>query len=82
MVTPTVIPVFLNGRPARVTSGSTLAHLVAQEDPELAKALAAGLARATDARGVAVPGDVLLSAGAIFRVFASARTAAADSADA
>ena len=80
MVTPTVIPVFLNGRPARIAVGSTLAQLVAQEDPELGKAFAGGLARATDARGVAVNGDAVLSAGAIFRVFGSAR--AADPADA
>ena len=60
-MTPTVIPVFLNGRPARIALGATLSQLVAQEDPELAKAFAA--------------------AGAIFRVFGSAR-AAADPADA
>jgi hypothetical protein len=70
------IPVFLNGRPARVPSGFTLSQLVAQEDPELGVSLQAGLAAATDARGLPVDPDQVLSAGAIFRVFRSARSAA------
>jgi len=70
------IPVFLNGRPARVPSGSTLRQLVAQEEPELGAALEAGLAAAVDARGLPVDKDLVLQAGAIFRVFRSARAAA------
>jgi len=76
MVTPTTIPVFLNGRPARVPAGATLATLVAQEDPALSAAFAAGDARATDARDLPVAADQVLSAGAIFRVFKSSRPAA------
>jgi hypothetical protein len=72
------IPVFLNGRPARAPRGATLAQLVAQEDPELAASLEAGLAAATDARGVAVGKDMPLVAGAIFRVFRSARAVVRD----
>ena len=72
------IPVFLNGHPARVPPGSTLVQLVAQEDPQLGTALAAGLATATDARGLAVDPDAPLQAGAIFRVLRSARSAPAD----
>jgi hypothetical protein len=69
------IPVFLNGRPVRASPGATLCQLVTQEDPELGAALAAGLAAATDARGLPAGKDTLLTAGAIFRVFRSARTA-------
>ena len=74
MLSP-AIPVFLNGRAARVPAGSTLGQLVAQEDPELAASLAAGLATATDARGLPADPDAQLAAGAIFRVFRSARAA-------
>ena len=69
------IPVFLNGRPARVPPGCTLGQLVAQEAPELAGPLESGQAGATDGRGVAVSTDTPVSAGAIFRVFRSARAA-------
>ncbi len=73
------IPVFLNGRPARVPPGFTLSQLVTQEDPELGLALQAGLAAATDALGLPVDPGQQLSAGAIFRVFRSARSAVAPS---
>lgn len=72
-MTPLTIPVFLNGRPARVAPGTTLAALVAQEAPGLAAAFAAGDARATDARDLPVSPDLVLSAGAIFRVLKSSR---------
>ena len=68
------VPVFLNGRPARALPGATLCQLVLQEDPDLGAAFAAGLATATDARGLPAGKDTPLSAGAIFRVFRSART--------
>ena len=70
------IPVFLNDRAASVPPGSTLGHLVSQEDPELGVALEAGLAKATDARGLPVDASHPLAAGAIFRVFRSARAGA------
>ena len=73
MVTPLTIPVFLNGRQAQVPVGSTLASLLAQEDPGLSAAFAAGTARATDARDLPVSPDLVLSAGAIFRVLKSSR---------
>lgn len=72
-MTPAPIPVFLNGRQVLVAPGSTLAELVAQEDPELGRALAAGQALATDGRGIAVAGSAVLPAGSILRVAASAR---------
>ena len=80
-MTPPTIPVFLNGRPVTVPQGATLAALVAQVDPALAAALAAGQARSTDARDLPVAADLILSPGAIFRVSKSSR-AAAGSADA
>ena len=72
-MTPTLIPVFLNGRSATVAPGSTLGALVAQVDPELARAFEAGRAKATDARGIPAAADAVLAAGAIYRVFPSAR---------
>ena len=72
-IPPITIPVFLNGRPARVSAGTTLAGLLAQEDPGLGRALDGGTAKATDGRGIPATADALLSAGAIFRVFRSAR---------
>jgi hypothetical protein len=69
------IPVFLNGRPARVPLGFTLSQLVRQEDPELGASLVAGLAAATDARGLPVDRETVLVAGAVFRVFRSSRAA-------
>ncbi len=71
------IPVFLNGRPARVPAGSTLRQLLDQEDPELGASLDAGAAAANDARGLPVAADTALVAGAIFKVFRSARNASA-----
>ena len=73
-MTSAFIPVFLNGRPALVAPGTTLGQLVAQEDPELFKALKAGMVRIADGRGVASDRDTVLTAGAIFRVFQSARS--------
>lgn len=67
------IPVFLNGRSCRVPAGFTLGRLLAQDDPELARALELGAARATDGRGIAADPAAVLVAGAIFRVVRSAR---------
>jgi len=68
--------VFLNRRPVTVPLGATLAALVAQVDAELAAALVGGHARATDARDLPVAADLVLSAGAIFRVSKSSRAPA------
>ena len=70
-----LVPVFLNGRSCRVPSGCTLAELVAQDDPELARELARGAALATDARGLPADPAAVLVAGAIYRVSRSARSA-------
>jgi hypothetical protein len=71
-VTQNLIPVFVNGRPLRVASGSSLAQLLGDHDPELL-ALLLGGASATDARGLPVDPDAVVAAGAIYRVQRSAR---------
>lgn len=71
------IAVFLNGSLVRAPAGATLGELVLTADPPLGAALAAGEARATDARGIASDPSTVLVAGAIFRVFRSARTTGA-----
>ncbi len=68
------IPVFLNGQPFQVPQGATLHDLLVLKDAALAPALAAGQARATDGRGIAIDGAAVLSAGSIVRVFRSARS--------
>ena len=67
---------FLNGQAARVSPGLTLAQFVTRQDPDLGAALDAGAAIATDARGVPADPAVVLTAGAIYRVFRSARGSA------
>lgn len=67
------IPVFLNGNPRRVAPGSTLADLLAHDDPDLGRALELGRAKATDGRGIAIAPGTRLTAGSILRVAHSAR---------
>ncbi len=71
-MTPTSIPVFINGRALSVAAGSTLAELLAEHEPGLL-ALLLGGASATDARGLPVAADVPVVAGAIYRLQRSAR---------
>jgi hypothetical protein len=78
-VTQNPIPVFVNGTPLRVAPGSSLAQLLGVHDPDLL-ALLLGGAAATDARGLPVDPDAPVTAGAIYRLQRSARTA--DSTDA
>jgi hypothetical protein len=75
---PDSIPVFLNGKSVPMAPGATVADLVAAAEPDLSEALASGAARATDGRGVESAATTPLSAGAIFRVFRSARGVAPD----
>lgn len=71
-MTPTLIPVFVNGRALSVAAGSSLAQLLGVHEPDLL-ALLLGGASATDARGLPVDADVPVAAGAIFRLQRSAR---------
>jgi hypothetical protein len=70
-------PVFLNDRLLQVPAGTTVAGLLAEHEPALLADLRAGRAMATDARGLPVAADAELAAGAVLRVFRSARTATA-----
>ena len=81
MVTPAHIPVFLNGRSLMVPPGTNLGQLLAQEEPELFRAISTGSVRMSDGRGVATDATAIVTAGAIFRVIQSAR-ATSGSADA
>lgn len=72
-MTPETIPVFLNGAPLRAAAGATLGDLLAEHDPALLAAMLDGSGRATDGRGIAVDPDAPIHAGAIYRVFRSAR---------
>ena len=69
----TDIPVFVNGRPVPVPAGSDVATAVARRATELAAKLARGEAHAADGRGIELPADAPLEAGAILRVVVSAR---------
>ena len=80
-VTINSIAVFLNGRLLAAPPGSSLRQLLARHDPALHASLAAGIASATDARGLPMDPDASLVAGAICRVARSARQAQ-DGADA
>lgn len=72
-MTQTTLPIFLNGTPLRVPSGSSLGTVLAEHDTDLLAALLGAGAQATDARGLPVDPDDPVHAGAIYRVFRSAR---------
>jgi hypothetical protein len=70
---PDTFPVFLNGALHTVAVGTTIRQLLLTADPELAGLASADGVKATDGRGIPVPLDAELVAGAILRVFRSAR---------
>ncbi|HRP07189.1 MAG TPA: hypothetical protein PLL69_01760 [Gemmatimonadales bacterium] len=72
-MTSDTIPIFVNGSLVPAVPGSTLAEVLSGSDPDLLEGLVAGAAVATDARGIAVDPDTPVHAGAIYRVFRSAR---------
>ncbi len=71
--------VFVNERPIGVPAGSTVMDAVRAFDPALERRVANQEAYVTDARGIRIEGDVLLSRGAILRVVVTSRRAAEDS---
>jgi hypothetical protein len=75
------IPVFVNGQCIRIAAGQSAAGAVALHDAELAARLADGTAYVTDGRGIRLPADAPIHAGAILRVIVTARRAT-DEADA
>ena len=72
-MTPTTIPVFVNGTALQVAIGATLGEVLAGHDPDLLAGLLDGSGRATDGRGIHVDPDAPVHGGAIYRVFRSAR---------
>lgn len=72
-MTPETIPIFVNGAPMRVAAHATLGQVLAGQHPDLLAGLLDGSGRATDGRGLDVDPDAPVHAGAIYRVFRSAR---------
>ena len=70
--------VFVNGAPVEVEPGSDVRAALHASDPAMEAGAAAGTALVTDARGIPVPLDALLAAGAILRVVVRARRGASD----
>lgn len=75
------IPVFIDDSLVRLDPGATVADAVAALGGEAPAQLAAGSAYVTDGRGIRLPADAPLHAGAILRLVVSARRAR-DEADA
>jgi hypothetical protein len=74
----TDIIVFVNERPVGVPAGSDARAAATRLDPALGERLARGEAHATDGRGIDLPADRPLEAGAIVRVVVSARRRESD----
>ena len=72
------ICVFVNEHPVEVGPGSTVLRAVRLFDATLGERVARGEAIVTDARGIAIPPDVLLSPGAILQVASPVDTGAGD----
>jgi hypothetical protein len=65
--------VFVNAVPTEVEPGTDVAGALRAHDPELAARVAAGRARVTDARGIALADSARLAAGTILRVVPGVR---------
>ena len=68
-----MIRVFVNATPVDVDPGAEVRDALRLCDPALEASVTSGAAYVTDARGIEIPLDVRLSAGAILRVVVSAR---------
>ena len=73
MVTSQTIPIFINGTVVQSLPGNSLGTVLADHDADLLAALLDGTGQVTDARGLAVDPDAPVHAGAIYRIFRSAR---------
>jgi len=67
------IPVFINAAPVQVPRGTDVRGAIAAVDPNLAERVVSGTASVTDARGLRLAPELVLTAGAILRVIVSAR---------
>lgn len=65
--------IFIDEQSVAVPNGATLREILADRDPALAAAIAAGTAYVTDGVGRRIDPDVRPTTGAIFRVVRSAR---------
>ncbi|MEP6688357.1 MAG: hypothetical protein ABJC36_08405 [Gemmatimonadales bacterium] len=65
--------VFVNATPVEVAVGTDVRGAIRAHDPALEASAAAGAALVTDARGIDLPLDAPLTAGAILRVVVRAR---------
>ena len=72
------VRVFVNATPVEVEPGSDVRAALHATDPAMEAGAAAGAALVTDARGIALPLDAPLAAGAILRVVVRARRGAQD----
>ena len=68
--------VFVNAAPVDVAPGTDVAGAIRAHDPELAARAESGSALVTDARGIELPLESRLAAGAIVRVVVRARRGA------
>jgi predicted secreted protein len=68
--------VFVNAAPVEIAKGADVRTAVQAHDPDLLRKLTVGAAYVTDARGIELSADALLSEGSILRVVVSARRAA------
>jgi hypothetical protein len=75
---PDVLRCFVNERALSLTPGATVREAVAAFDAPLAERYARGEAYVTDARGIRVTPDLILTGGAILRIVVSARAATDD----
>jgi hypothetical protein len=76
------IPVFINERRIEVPRGATAAAAAALSDPAYAPRPGAATPTITDARGLPVAPDLVLTTGTILRVAVSARRTGEADADA
>jgi len=67
------IAVFINDRVIRLAAGALVSDAVAALGGDSAAQLATGTAHVTDGRGIRLPPDAPLHAGAILRLVVSAR---------
>ena len=75
---PETLRCFVNEKPLTLPPGAAVRDAVAAFDPALGDRFARGEAYVTDARGIRVTAEHLLTGGAILRVVVSARAAVDD----